>query len=399
MSDHEHPPNAPQAQVASDRLDSWKEIAAYLKRDVTTVRRWEKREGLPVHRHRHEQRESVYAFANELDSWWESRRGNLANGNGTAEGVPSEWCRRRRWTAPARTVLRGRGSRCRGGRGADARRSLRMWPGGVDDSEYRFAIFPPEQTSFGSVSLSPNGRYLAFTASTADGPAMLFLRSLDAMTSKPLPGTDGAAFPFWSPSSDEIGFFAGGQLRAITLSGCDASRRVQCPRRARRHLESTGTDRVHPAPRGSRSRACPPRAATPYRCQRSTTANVVTCGRSFSPTAITFSSSLIAPSRSSTTCSSAPSSSSERKPPLPSRYRMPPTPAGSSSSRGIDSCSPRRSMLGRLRVTGEPIVVGDDVLQQWNHRSQDGLLGVRDRPSRLPQPQRTGHQTGVARSS
>ena len=41
----------PPVNPALDRLDSWKEIAAYLKRDVTTVQRWEKREGMPVHRH------------------------------------------------------------------------------------------------------------------------------------------------------------------------------------------------------------------------------------------------------------------------------------------------------------------------------------------------------------
>jgi len=51
------------------RLDSWKEIAAYLTRDVTTVRRWEKREGLPVHRHRHGALGSVYAFTTEIDRW------------------------------------------------------------------------------------------------------------------------------------------------------------------------------------------------------------------------------------------------------------------------------------------------------------------------------------------
>src|SRR5262245_35861346 len=51
------------------RLDSWKEIAAYLNRDVTTVRRWEKREGLPVHRHRHAALGSVYAFTKEIDAW------------------------------------------------------------------------------------------------------------------------------------------------------------------------------------------------------------------------------------------------------------------------------------------------------------------------------------------
>ena len=62
-----------------ERLDSWKEIAAYLKRDVTTVRRWEKREGLPVHRHLHERRDSVYAYKNEIDTWWAGRATTLSN--------------------------------------------------------------------------------------------------------------------------------------------------------------------------------------------------------------------------------------------------------------------------------------------------------------------------------
>jgi TolB-like protein/Tfp pilus assembly protein PilF len=57
-----------------DRLDSWKEIAAYLSRDVTTVQRWEKREGMPVHRHQHDRIGSVYAFSTELDAWVQSRR-------------------------------------------------------------------------------------------------------------------------------------------------------------------------------------------------------------------------------------------------------------------------------------------------------------------------------------
>jgi hypothetical protein len=56
-----------------DRLDSWKEIAAYLKRDVTTVQRWEKREGMPVHRHLHDRMGSVYASRAELDGWTNSR--------------------------------------------------------------------------------------------------------------------------------------------------------------------------------------------------------------------------------------------------------------------------------------------------------------------------------------
>ena len=57
-----------------DKLDSWKAIAAYLKRDVTTVQRWERREGMPVHRHLHDKQGSVYAFCSELDAWSEGRR-------------------------------------------------------------------------------------------------------------------------------------------------------------------------------------------------------------------------------------------------------------------------------------------------------------------------------------
>ena len=51
------------------RLESWKEIAAYLGRDVTTVRRWERREGLPVYRILHSKLGSVYAYTTELDAW------------------------------------------------------------------------------------------------------------------------------------------------------------------------------------------------------------------------------------------------------------------------------------------------------------------------------------------
>jgi TolB-like protein/Tfp pilus assembly protein PilF len=60
------------------RLDSWKEIAAYLNRDVTTVQRWEKREEMPVHRHLHDKRGSVYALVEELDNWVQSRRSSVA---------------------------------------------------------------------------------------------------------------------------------------------------------------------------------------------------------------------------------------------------------------------------------------------------------------------------------
>src|SRR6201988_2848225 len=63
----------PSERTSEGRLDSWKEIAAYLNRDVTTVQRWEKREGMPVHRHVHDKRGSVYALTSELYAWVQSR--------------------------------------------------------------------------------------------------------------------------------------------------------------------------------------------------------------------------------------------------------------------------------------------------------------------------------------
>jgi hypothetical protein len=57
------------AKSAADRLDSWKEIAAYLRRGARTLQRWEREQGLPVHRLRHDPGSTVYAYKSELDAW------------------------------------------------------------------------------------------------------------------------------------------------------------------------------------------------------------------------------------------------------------------------------------------------------------------------------------------
>ena len=61
--------------ASEERLDSWKEIASYLRRGARTVQRWERDEGLPVHRLQHDKQGTVYAYKSELDAWWENRRG------------------------------------------------------------------------------------------------------------------------------------------------------------------------------------------------------------------------------------------------------------------------------------------------------------------------------------
>ena len=66
-------PSRPDQLGERIRLDSWKEIAAHFGRDVRTVQRWEKHEGLPVHRHLHQKRGSVQAIASDLDAWWQVR--------------------------------------------------------------------------------------------------------------------------------------------------------------------------------------------------------------------------------------------------------------------------------------------------------------------------------------
>jgi tetratricopeptide (TPR) repeat protein len=84
---------APPREVR-DCLESWKEIASYLRREVRTVQLWEKREGLPVHRHFHKQLGSVYALRSEIESW--KRRVSVKapspqplNANGSVAGESS----------------------------------------------------------------------------------------------------------------------------------------------------------------------------------------------------------------------------------------------------------------------------------------------------------------------
>ena len=64
----------PASPDPADRLDSWKAIASYLGRSDKTVRRWEEKEGLPIHRLHHDKRGSIYAYKQELDAWWQLRK-------------------------------------------------------------------------------------------------------------------------------------------------------------------------------------------------------------------------------------------------------------------------------------------------------------------------------------
>jgi serine/threonine protein kinase/Tol biopolymer transport system component len=82
----------------------------------------------------------------------------------------------------------------------------------------RFSILPPEKSRFIQIAVSPNGRHLAFTAATG-GKVQLWARAFDSTEARALAGTQGARFPFWSPDSRFIGFFADNRLKKVDVAG------------------------------------------------------------------------------------------------------------------------------------------------------------------------------------
>jgi len=71
----------------------------------------------------------------------------------------------------------------------------------------------------GVVALSPDGRNLAFAAADKGGKILLWVRRIGDLTARPLPGTDNAAYPFWSPDSRFLAFYSDGRLRKIDAAG------------------------------------------------------------------------------------------------------------------------------------------------------------------------------------
>src|SRR5882724_5050087 len=85
-------------------------------------------------------------------------------------------------------------------------------------SEMHVEITTPPTAAPTSLAISPDGRTIAFVA-TFEDQSQLWLRSLESGSARPLPGTDGALSPFWSPDSRSLGFFAGGKLKRVDVAG------------------------------------------------------------------------------------------------------------------------------------------------------------------------------------
>ena len=213
----------PTEQAPDDRLDSWKEIAAFLNRDVTTVQRWEKREGMPVHRHLHDRMGSVYASRTELDAWTQSRNPRPAqeDGNGVAPSplaapptgiTPSP----ARWRVPLLLILAAAALFI--GATFWMYRTEYFWRNPLTDAHFQ------PVTDFGgieqSAAVSRDGHLIAFL-SDRDGQTDVWLTQAGSGQFHNL--THGSAREIVNPSVRTLGFLPDGSAVTFWVRKQDGS--------------------------------------------------------------------------------------------------------------------------------------------------------------------------------
>jgi hypothetical protein len=207
----------PRDGSAADRLDSWKEISTYLRRDVSTVQRWEKREAMPVHRHLHDKQGSVYAFRTELDAWAAGRRPPAdAEDAAPAASTPG----RRALAVPILVLAVVLASAAAGVWGL--RRSDYFWRNPLADARFERVI--DLDGAAHAASISRDGRLAAYVASR-DGQLDLWIAQIGAGRAQNV--TRGRLPELVNPSVRTIEFSPDGSLVAFWAAKSDASNQRQ----------------------------------------------------------------------------------------------------------------------------------------------------------------------------
>ena len=197
----------PSSRIGADgqgrRLESWKQIAAYLGRDVTTVRRWERHEGLPVHRLLHRKLGSVYAYTAELDAWRIERASAVSTD--ASDTRPPILTSLRQWKLVL--SLAAVGAALAIGAGVWLQRTEYFWRSPIADAQFHTV------TDFEGVeqaaAVSRDGQLVAFL-SDRDGPMDVWLTQVGSGQFHNL--THGSAPELVNPSVRSLGFTPDGSL-------------------------------------------------------------------------------------------------------------------------------------------------------------------------------------------
>jgi Tol biopolymer transport system component len=237
-------------------LDSWKEIAAYLNRNVRTCWLWERELGLPVHRLDGSPKARVFAYTAELDAWRDAK-GQLPDnaGSGTNGSEVGEEAKK---SSPERTITVRRSTRTwlaaallagpalaavstwlivrhphQTSPSPVGRFTIKVEPGyWLDGIRRAWEMELPSRTA---MAVSSDGRFVVYSAIEENpGPEArprLFLRRIDRSEATPITGTEGAMAPFLSPDNRWVGFVTGYfKLKRVPVEGgvptpiCDLGR-------------------------------------------------------------------------------------------------------------------------------------------------------------------------------
>jgi Tol biopolymer transport system component len=182
---------------SNERLESWKEIAAYLKKGVRTVQRWERVEGLPVRRLGQDRTGFVFAYKSELDAWWlEQSRGIVTQPESNASAQPAKT--RTNWYLPAilATVT------------AALLWTAIVWkPWRAAPIVYRPIPLTSEHGLAAQPSFSPDGRQIAYVWEPPGGRPSIYVKTIGFESSNRLTaGEQAEGSPAWSPDGRFVAF-------------------------------------------------------------------------------------------------------------------------------------------------------------------------------------------------